>query len=299
MIDLVDRRLIVLTSPDWVDYTLLDSGNSQRLEKFGAYTLIRPDKQALWEPGLTDAEWRIASAEFIPGGGERGGSWSIKDRVPESWQLKYKNLEFYAHLGESKNLGVFPEQAAHWDWLIKQINKASRPANILNLFGYTGLATLAAASAGARVTHVDASKFSITLARNNQIKSGLADCPIRWIVDDAIKFVKREHRRGNKYDGIILDPPKFGRGPKGEIWDIMKMLAKLLNECANIISKSPIFILITVYAVPISAVTLHNLIREFIQDRGSFEVGEMGIVEKSKGRVLSTAVFARWSCFDR
>jgi 23S rRNA (cytosine1962-C5)-methyltransferase len=299
MIDKDERKLIILTSPDWKDYALLDSGNNRRLEKFGDYTLIRPDKQAIWHPGLDDNEWRSANAEFLPGGGEKGGSWRFQNQVPQTWSIKYKDLEFWAHLSESKNLGVFPEQATHWDWLRKQIRRSYRSVNILNLFGYTGLASLAAASVGAQVTHVDASKYSITLARNNQMKCGLADRPIRWIVDDALKFVKRESRRGKKYDGIIMDPPKFGRGPKGEIWDVTKMLTKLLEECSKILSDSPIFFLITVYSVPISAITLQNLIKEIIQDnKYSVDVGEMGIVEESKGRVLSTAVFARWSFLE-
>jgi 23S rRNA (cytosine1962-C5)-methyltransferase len=296
MITSDDQKLNIITSQDWADYVLLDSGNSRRLEKFGKYILIRPDKQAIWQPGLSEAEWKSAIAEFIPAEGEKGGRWSIKNKIPHSWSLKYRALEFMVHLGESKNIGVFPEQAAQWDWICEQLNKASHSAKILNLFGYTGLSSIAAASSGASVTHVDASKFSINLARDNQKLSGLSDHPIRWIIDDALKFVKREYRREREYDGIIMDPPKFGRGPKGEIWDVRKMLPKLLEECSKILSTKPILFLVTVYAVPLSAITLRNLLDGIIKTKnGCLDVGEMGIVERSRGRILPTAVFARWS----
>jgi 23S rRNA (cytosine1962-C5)-methyltransferase len=289
------HKLNILTSQDWEDYALLDSGDNRKLEKFGIYKLIRPDKQAIWKPGLSEDDWKSAHAEFKPEDGETGGRWRINNQLPRSWTLRYKDLEFTVHLGDSKSIGVFPEQAAHWDWMRGQLQQLPYPANILNLFGYTGLASITAAGAGAQVTHVDASRYSIGLARDNQKLSGLSDRPIRWIVDDALKFVKREYRRNKRYDGIIMDPPKFGRGPKGEIWDVMRMLPKLLEECSKILSKKPLFLLITVYAVPISAITLRNLIEgTFTNSGGCIDVGEMGILERSKGRILPTAVFARW-----
>jgi 23S rRNA (cytosine1962-C5)-methyltransferase len=296
MISSDTKRYLILTTDGWDDYALLDSGNNRRLEKFGPYILIRPDKQAIWEPGLAESDWKSAHSEFTPEKDEKGGSWNMRCPIPHSWSLKYRDLEFKVHLGESKNVGVFPEQATQWDWLRNQIDKVSHPVNILNLFGYTGLATLSAASTGAYVTHVDASKHSINIARENQVLSGLTDRPVRWIIDDALKFAKRENRRGRMYDGIVMDPPKFGRGPKGEIWDVRKMLIKLLDECRKILTSTPLFFLVTVYAIPISAITLRNLLEGLLEDyAGCLEVGEIGILENSRGRFLSTAVFARWS----
>lgn len=292
----VKEKLDVLTSTAWTDYALLDSGDGFRLEKFGPYELIRPDKQVIWKRGLPGEAWKSAQAEFTLGRGERGGQWRYKAEIPESWTIKYKDLIIVIHADESRNLGVFPEQAANWDWLRREIKSASRPVNILNLFGYTGLATIAAAKAGARVTHVDASKRMIRFGRINQEKNGLIDHPIRWIADDVVKFVSRENRRGNKYDGIVMDPPKFGRGPKGEIWEVMKMLPNLIDECIKLMASEPILFLVTVYSAPISAVTLKNLMNDFLlKFPGIITLGEMGIEEKSIGRILPTAVYARWS----
>lgn len=289
-------RLCVFTSSAWKDYALLDSGDGKRLEEFGAYKLIRPDKQAIWKPGLSSNEWSSAHAEFIAGGGEKGGWWQFREQTPHFWTIKYRDLVLGVQVDESRNVGVFPEQAANWDWLTEQIMSVSDPVNILNLFAYTGIASLTAAQAGASVTHVDASKRMIHLGRENQNRSGLSKRPIRWIVDDVIKFVKREHRRGRKYEGILMDPPRFGRGPKGETWEVLKMLPMLLEECVKILSPEPLLFLITAYAAPISAITLGNLLRDNLHDYSGFvTAGEMGIIEKSLGRTLPTAVSARWS----
>jgi len=196
----------------------------------------------------------------------------------------------------SRHVGVFPEQAAHWDWIRSQVTKTARPVQVLNLFGYTGLATLAAATAGAGVTHIDASRKAVTWARENQELSGLANRPIRWIVEDALKFVQRESRRGVHYEGIILDPPKFGRGPKGEVWEFYKLISELLHSCKQILSPRPLFVVITAYAVKASALTLYYALQELMSEwKGQVEAGEIALEEQSARRLLSTAIFARWS----
>lgn len=295
----LDQKLDLLVPTDWKDYALLDSGDNLRLEEFGSYKLIRPDKQAIWKQGLSSEAWKSAHAEFIVGGGETGGQWKYMTKMPHSWTIMYKDLVIAIHADESRNLGVFPEQAVHWDWLRSEIKRTSRPVNILNLFGYTGLASIAAASAGASVTHVDASKRMISFGRINQENNGLSDHPIRWIIDDVVKFVRREIRRGRKYDGILMDPPKFGRGPKGEIWEVMKMLPMLINECINLLTSEPLLFLVTSYSAPISAISLENIMNDIVRKfAGSVNLGEMGIVEKSLGRILPTAVYARWSLYS-
>ena len=214
--------------------------------------------------------------------------------------MEYKSLRFWAQTGGSKHLGVFPEQASQWDWIAAQVRGADRPLQVLNLFGYTGLATLAAAQAGARVTHLDASRKVVSWGRENQDLSGLTTAPVRWLIDDALKFVHREGRRETAYDGIILDPPKFGRGPKGEVWEFYKLLPDLLEACRKILSPRPVFVLLTAYAVKASAVTLYYAMNEMMRAcKGVTEVGEVVLQEKSAGRLLSTAIFARWSALNR
>jgi 23S rRNA (cytosine1962-C5)-methyltransferase len=209
--------------------------------------------------------------------------------------MHYKDLHFRAQLSGSRHVGVFPEQATHWDWIAKLIREANRSVSVLNLFGYTGLATLAAAHAGAKVTHVDASKKSVTWARENQSLSNLDDRNIRWIIDDALKFVLRENRRQARYDGLILDPPKFGRGPKGEVWDCFEMLPRLLEHCHSILSSQPLFIVITAYAIRASALSLYYALSEMMKaEGGTLEAGELITLERSKGRKLSMAIFSRW-----
>ena len=288
-------ELTLLSSPDWSDYELLDSGGGRKLERFNGYIFVRPEHQAIWLPNLPEMKWQAAQAVFRPARGyEMGGNWQSRHPI-EPWQMQYKGLRFRAQLGVSRHVGVFPEQAAHWDWLAGLIRTANRPVSILNLFGYTGLATLAAAQAGASVTHVDASKKSVAWARENQALSNLDDRNIRWIIDDAMKFVLRESRRQVRYDGIILDPPKFGRGPRGEVWECFDMLPKLLESCRDILTPQPLFIVITAYAIRASALSLHYALDEMMTGkRGSLEAGELVAVERSAGRVLSLAIFARW-----
>lgn len=286
----------LLTCPRWQDYELLDSGGGQRLERFGDYRLIRPDAEAIWKPALPEKEWARAEACFRPSPEENGGHWEFRRPLPERWALNYRGLRFWAQTGGSKQLGVFPEQASQWDWVDEQIRTARRPLTVLNLFGYTGLASLAAARAGAHVTHLDASKKVVSWARENQALSGLQTAPIRWIVDDAVKFVQREARRAAGYDGIILDPPKFGRGPKGEVWEFYKLLPNLLQDCRSILSPQPQFVVLTAYAVKASALTLQYALQEMMAGQpGSIQVGEVTLRDQSAGRLLSTAIYARWS----
>ena len=287
----------VLFSPAWLDYELLDSGNGKKLERFGKHTFIRPDHQVLWNKRLSDRLWAEAAGEFLSSAGEEtGGRWKFSSPIDEMWAMEYKGLTFQARTSNSRQLGVFPEQAAHWDWIAEKIQFAKRPIKILNLFGYTGLATLAAARAGASVTHIDASKKSVSWARVNQNLSHLQDKPIRWIVDDAIKFVQREERRSSLYDGIIMDPPKFGRGPKGEVWNSMDMLPYLLNCCRRILTPTPIFMIITAYAIRASALSLYYLMTETMRDfNGKTGCGELAIKETNTDRFISTAIFTRWS----
>ncbi|MBI4926518.1 MAG: class I SAM-dependent methyltransferase [Anaerolineae bacterium] len=288
--------LQVLSSPAWKDYVLLDSGNGRRLEKFGEVIVIRPDAEAIWTPALPDKDWQAAAAQFVPGQEENGGHWEWKGPEVTRWPLEYRGMRFWLQPGGSKQLGVFPEQAVQWDWIEAQVKAASRPVQVLNMFGYTGLASLAAARAGAAVAHVDASRKVIGWARENQALSGLESAPVRWLLDDALKFVRREGRRGSGYDGLILDPPKFGRGPKGEVWEFYKLLPELLDACAQALSAQPRFVLLTAYAVKASSITLYYAVEEMMRRFGGHtEAGEVVLVEKSAGRQLSTAIFARWS----
>jgi len=284
-----------LEATNWQDYALLDSGDGLKLERFGKYVFARPESQAMWKRTLT-SEWKNADAVFQPTGEESGGHWDFKKKVDGKWQMKYGDLRFWTMTTPGRHLGVFPEVAAHWDWTSELIANANREVNVLNLFGYTGLASLAAASAGAKVTHVDASKKSVNWARENQALSKLTEKPIRWIVEDALKYVQREVRRGVKYDGIILDPPKFGRGPKGEVWEVYKSLPTLLAACRECLSDNPLFVVNTVYAVRASAIHVAQAMEDMMSGfGGKVEMGELVTREQSAGRLLSQAVYAKWS----
>jgi 23S rRNA (cytosine1962-C5)-methyltransferase len=310
----------LLISNRWKDYELLDSGDGLKLERFGPYTFVRPEVQALWKRALSSSLWDSAHAVFQPSGEESGGHWTYKNKVPSQWEIKYslslgghsrsdsikedrKELRFSVMTTPGRHLGVFPECASHWDWMTDLIvhrenepSHSEKPLNVLNLFGYTGLATLACAFAGANVTHVDASKKSVNWAHTNQDLSGLRDKPIRWIVDDALKFVEREGRRGVKYDGILLDPPKFGRGPKGEVWEIYKSLPPLLKACRAVLSDHPLFVVMTIYAVKLPAIHAWAALEEMMEGLGGgMGCGELVTQEKSARRLLSQAVFARWN----
>ena len=301
----------LLEASNWRDYELLDSGDGLKMERFGKYIFSRPESQAMWSRALSASEWNNVHAVFQPSGEESGGHWDFKKRVDEKWVMSYpltptplpmgegqgvREIKFSAMTTPGRHLGVFPEVASHWDFMADSVRKAGRQPNILNLFGYTGLASLAAAAAGASVTHVDASKKSVTWARENQELSGLKEKPIRWVVEDAVKYVQREAKRGVKYDGIILDPPKFGRGPKGEIWEVYKSLPNLLDMCRACLSNDPLFVIVTVYAVRASAIHVAQAVDEMMKKfKGETDSGELVTREKSANRLLSQAVYARWS----
>ena len=307
---MINPIFTLLEASRWNDYALLDSGDGLKLERFGNIIFVRPESQAMWKRTL-NAEWKNAHAVFQPTGEESGGHWDFKKKVDEKWEMSYplafpltpgpsrsgrgEFLKFWAMTTPGRHLGVFPEVAAHWDWCSDLIARSKEQPNILNLFGYTGLATLAAAAAGAKVTHVDASKKAVSWARDNQALSNLTDKPIRWIVDDALKFVQREARRGAKYDGIILDPPKFGRGPKGEVWEIYKSLPSLLEACRECLSDNPLFVVTTIYAVRASAIHVAQALEDMMSGfEGKIDMGELVTREQSAGRLLSQAVYARW-----
>ncbi|MCL4367328.1 class I SAM-dependent methyltransferase [Patescibacteria group bacterium] len=283
----------VLVTTNFPDYQLLDTGNGKRLERFGKFVLVRPDPQILWQPHLNKHNWEQADAVF---GKDRDGKekWLSKKPIPEKWLLKYKNLAFYVKLSPFKHTGVFPEQAVHWDFINQKIKGSGRGVNILNLFGYTGISSLAAAEAGAKVTHLDASRPTIGWARENQQASGLDNRSIRWILDDALKFTGREIRRGVKYDGIIMDPPVYGHGPEGEKWDFNEHFPQLLKNCQQILSATPLFLIINAYAISASALMLQNLLED-LSLGGTIEAGELALPEEGRGRLLSTGIFARWS----
>lgn len=287
--------LTLLTSFGWRDYELLDSGNGLKLERYGPYTFVRPEPQAVWQPATSQSNWQDAHAIFQPTREESGGHWQFNKPVKTSWMMQYKGLKFRAQTTAGRHLGVFPEQAPHWDWIGKVVQTAKRQVNVLNLFGYTGLASLEAARAGAHVTHVDASRKSVAWARENQALSGLSDRHIRWIVDDALKFVQRETRRGSQYEGLILDPPKFGRGPKGEVWEFYRLLPELLGACRDVLSQQPIFVCLTAYAIRASALSLYFSLQEMIAGfTGQISAGELALEERSAGRMISMAIYARW-----
>jgi 23S rRNA (cytosine1962-C5)-methyltransferase len=289
-------------SPAWNDYELLDSGSGRKLERFASVTLVRPEPQAEWPPSLPQETWDAAHATFIQQPRSKNGEWKFAQPVPPRWPMRRNNLSFWVEPTPSGHLGVFPDQASHWDWLAEIIQSAAAPPKVLSLFGYTGLATLACAAAGAHVTHVDASRKAIKWARENQSLSQLEDSPIRWLVDDAQSFVAREIRRGRTYDGLILDPPRFGRGPKGELWKVEDSLPALLRQCRKLLSPSPLFVLLNTYTTVLTrgqttteAAQLHSYLQEMLRDyltAATITSGELCLAD-SAHRQISNSVFAR------
>ena len=286
--------LITLTGEPWTDYGLIDSGHGRKLERYGKYRFIRPEPQALWAPA--SADWD-AHGEFLPGSDEEGGGrWVFQKPVPrEGWPLAWHEAHFTAQTTPFRHLGFFPDMAPVWSWMRTQI--ADKPeAECMNLFGYTGVGTLALAAKGARMTHVDASKKSVAEGKANAALSGMEDLPIRWMIDDAGKFVAREVRRGRRYDGIILDPPKWGRGPNGEVWKLEEGLPGLIAETRKLLDADSRFLFLTVYAVRMSALAIGELVRQSFGDLGGkVEAGELTVREEARGLMLPTAIFARWS----
>ena len=281
------------------DYALLDSGDGRKMERYGPYRIIRPEGQALWRPSLPETEWQNADAVFTGDTDEEGmGRWRFpKTQLGETWRMAHDGIPFFGRFTSFRHVGVFPEQATHWRHMAGLIQSAGRPVKVLNLFGYTGLASLVAARAGAEVTHVDASKKAVAWARENQLLAGLDDKPIRWIVEDAMKFVEREGRRGNSYDIILLDPPAFGRGPKGEVWQLFESLPAMVAGCRAILSDQPLSMVLTAYSIRASFYAIHALMRERMAGMGGrIESGELIIREEPgrDGRAISTSLFSRW-----
>lgn len=300
--------LDIIKTKGFEDYALLDSGSGRKLERFGTIVVNRPELQALWSQSLPEAEWNKAHAIFSASGeNEERGRWRIDQSIPESWQIRINfapeisekkiDISMYCKLQGLWHVGVFPEQFPHWIWMVAQLNKIkNEKPRVLNLFGYTGAATLIAAAAGADVTHLDASKKALSWGRENQKLSRLENAKVRWILDDAKKFVARELRRGNKYHFILIDPPKFGRGPEGEIWDIFEDLPSFLRLCRNLLSEKESAFILTAYAIRASSLTLDQLVREVMDGlQGSFYSGELAISSVT-GRALSTSLFSKWTC---
>lgn len=271
-----------------MNYELIDSGDGRRLERFGNYILDRPDPEVLWKKTLDEKEWGKANAKFENG-------WTNRD-VPERWEMEHEGVKFWAKLAPFKHTGVFPEQVGQWEYIQKQVTSNKSQVNILNLFAYTGIATLFAAKAGAKVTHVDASRPAITWANENRDLNNMQDAPIRWIVDDCLKFTEREAKRGVKYDAIIMDPPVYGHAPNGDTWDFGKDFPKLLESCKKVLSDKPLFVLVNAYAISSSSITLANTLQGYFSDLGGkIENGELTLKETSAGRLLSTGIWAKWS----
>ncbi len=278
----------------WKDYEVIDTSGGEKLERWGKYLLVRPDPQVIWNKEQTNRGWRRPNAHYHRSK-KGGGEWEFID-LPKQWSIQYRNLTFQLKPFSFKHTGLFPEQAVNWDWFSEKIRHAGRPVKVLNLFAYTGGATLAAAAAGASVTHVDASKGMVTWARENAKSSGLEDAPIRWIVDDCMKFVEREIRRGNHYDGIIMDPPSYGRGPKGEIWKIEDAVYPLVCECAKLLSDDPLFFLINSYTTGLAPAVLTYMLGLTVQNKfgGSVAADEIGLPVTETGLVLPCGASGRW-----
>ena len=281
-----------LVGESWPDYGLMDCGHGRKLERYGPYSFIRPEPQAMWAPAL---EAWDADAEFIPGSDEEGGGrWQYTRPVPgEGWEMAWENVRFRSHTTPFRHLAFFPDMAPQWAWMRERLEAGSEA---LHLFGYTGVGTLAMSAAGASLVHVDASKKSVEAGKQNVALAGMAERPIRWIVEDAGKFVAREVRRGRRYDGIILDPPKYGRGPAGEVWKLEEGLPGLVADCRKLLDADSRFLVLTVYAVRMSALAIGELLTQLLGDLGgTIECGDMAVREEARGLLLPTAIFARWS----
>ncbi len=282
----------MILADNWEDYEILECGDGMKKERWGDVILVRPDPQVIWP--LSSRDWGEYDA-FYHRSIKGGGQWEYRRKIPDSWTIQYGDATLKIRPTDFKHTGLFPEQAVNWDWVSGAIRKAKKPPKILNLFGYTGGATIAAAMAGAEVCHVDAAKGMVAWCRENAALSGLQDAPIRYIVDDCVKFVEREIRRGNQYDGIIMDPPSYGRGKKGEIWQFERDLWGFLKSCRKLLSKTPLFILVNAYTTGISPTIVGNLLSDaLVESKGSITSGEIGIPISSSGHALPCGLYARW-----
>ena len=292
-----ERLPLILEVEPSDDYALIDSGDGEKLEQYGPYRIVRPEGQAIWQRALPEKAWREVDAVFTGDTDEEGiGRWRFPGTpLGETWPMRHDGIDYLGRFTSFRHVGVFPEQASHWNHMEAMIRQAGRPVRVLNLFGYTGLASLVAARAGAEVTHVDASKKAIGWARENQEVAGLSDRPIRWICEDAMKFAEREERRGSRYDIVLFDPPAYGRGPKGEVWQLFEDLPTLVELCREILTPKPLGVVLTAYSIRASFFAIHALMRDaFAGMGGTVESGELVIREQSAGRALSTSLFSRW-----
>ena len=279
----------------WIDYELIDTSRGERLERWGDILLIRPDPQILWDSPRRDPRWKQAHARYHRSN-TGGGQWERYRPIPDSWQIAYGDLQFALKPMGFKHTGLFPEQAVNWDLMADLIKKENRPVKVLNLFGYTGAATLACVAAGAHVTHVDASKGMVAWGKENAVSSGLADKPMRWLVDDCVKFVQREQRRGNTYDGILMDPPSYGRGPGGEVWKLEEQVYPLVAECVKLLSDDPLFFLINSYTTGLSPSVMQYVLGTLLPKNigGSLSADEIGLPVTDSGMVLPCGATAMW-----
>ena len=279
---------------NWKDYEVLDTSSGEKLERWGDYILVRPDPQIIWNTPHDHAGWSHKNGHYHRSA-KGGGEWEFFD-LPQEWTIHYRELTFHLKPFSFKHTGLFPEQAVNWDWFSRMIREAHRPVKVLNLFAYTGGATVSAAAAGASVTHVDASKGMVTWAKENAVSSGLGDAPIRWLVDDCVKFVEREIRRGNKYDGIIMDPPSYGRGPKGEIWKIEESIFPFIELCSKLLSDEALFLLINSYTTGLQPAVLSYMLNTVLTRRlgGHVEAEEIGLPVTESGLVLPCGASGRW-----
>lgn len=279
---------------NWKDYEVIDTSCGEKLERWGKYLLVRPDPQVIWNTPKTEAGWKKRNGHYHRSS-KGGGEWEFFD-LPEEWRIHYQDLTFHLKPFSFKHTGLFPEQAVNWDWFSNIIKNAGRPVKVLNLFAYTGGATLAAARAGAAVTHVDASKGMVTWAKENAASSGLADAPIRWLVDDCVKFVEREIRRGNTYDGIIMDPPSYGRGPKGEIWKIDESIYPFIELTAKLLTRDSLFLLVNSYTTGLQPAVLTYLLHTAVVKKlgGQVISSEIGLPVTASGLTLPCGASGRW-----
>jgi 23S rRNA (cytosine1962-C5)-methyltransferase len=287
---------VVMRTTGWDDYALVDSGGGRKLERYGAHLVVRPEPQCLWRPTLAQEAWDGADAVFDPEGEEDVGRWRFCGAPLAPFELGWRSTRFWGRFTPFRHLAFFPEQAANWDWLDDRLRASGKSLRILNLFGYTGVASLVCAAAGASVTHVDASKRAVGWARENAELSGLAGRPLRWLTEDARKWVQREARRGSLYDGIVLDPPKFGRGPGGEVWRLLEDLPELIAGCAELLSPDASFLLVNAYAERLSGLALAGLLGQALAGRdGGVDWGELALIEQDGARGVGVSFFARWS----
>lgn len=293
-IPLLGLKIFMIVANKWNDYEIIDMANGEKLERWGDHILIRPDPQIIWKDKLFPEKWKNADARYNRSK-TGGGNWEDTSKLPKSWQIKYKDLIFNIKPMGFKHTGIFPEQAVNWDWMMDKIKNAGRPIKVLNLFAYTGGATVACLSAGASVCHVDSSKGMTLWAKENVISSGLEKKEIRYIVDDVIKFVSREIRRGNKYDAIIMDPPSYGRGTNGEVWKFEENIDELIKLCCEVLSEDPLFFLINSYTTGISSTVIENLLKINLKmKKGKYSCGEIGLPMSCSNIILPCGIFAKW-----